>query len=141
MSTKFSIRPAPRKRPWICKRSPPCLIPAPYPASLLCSFMLQRRIPGGHDPPHTGSLILPWRAFLNHYQGSWLQAADGFTATFIYNRTTGQAQCTATWDLDTHIDFGNYPPTIIPLPPKLLYTAAAIAATTWEWRAALNITG
>lgn len=70
-----------------------------------------------------------------------MENSNGFTCTFIYDRVTGQAQCTAHWDLAGHIDFGHYPPTIIPLPPKLLYTAASVAATTSQWRAALTITG
>lgn len=76
-----------------------------------------------------------------HYSGAWSVPPNGFACTFTYHPITAHAAAIAEWDLGGSLDTGAYADTIIPLPPKLIYTAAAVQATTYRWRAFLTITG
>lgn len=141
MSTKFSIRPAPRKRPWICKRSPPCLKPPPFPPSLIASWSLQRLRPPPQHAIHTGSLVLTWQPLTSTYDGASLIGAQSFLCVFQYDPLTALAHAWADWSLPPDTDWGPYPTMKIPLPPNLIYDVYSVNATLHEWRAELTITG
>ncbi len=141
MSTKFSVRPAPRKKPWICKRSPPCLIPPPYPASLLATFSLQLNNPPAPGIEHAGSLILTWRPVPALYRGTWQDGFKYFTCYFTYDTTTGHATASAVWDIGPPPTIGAYPDQEIPLPPLLLYHVEQVSTLPDTYLAALTITG
>lgn len=141
MSTKFSVRPAPRKRPWICKRSPPCLIPPTWPPSLVASWSLQKLQPPPQGPGFGGSLLLRWRPMLAHYSGSWLSPPNGFTLVFNFNPITGHTTNNAQWDLGGFLDWGTYAYSTFSLPANFLFNSQYVSATTYQWRGALTITG
>lgn len=141
MSTKFSVRPAPRKKPWICKRSPPCLVPPPFPPSLLASFSLKSNTPLIPPAEDAGSLILTWKPLTNNYRGSWRSGSDFYNCTFSYDPITALARAVANWDIDTVADSGFYPEQTIPLPPNLLYHVQSVTVIPGRWLAALTITG
>lgn len=108
MSTKFSVRPAPRKRPWICKRSPPCLIPPPIPASLLCTY--QVTILTGPFAPQTvrGSFALPHVGA----PGWTFQGADPtggpFWIDWNYNPNDRTAAAWSMYGSPGYIDMGDW---------------------------------
>ncbi len=140
MSTKFSVRPAPRKRPWICKRSPPCLPPPPFPPSLTCTFALQRRQP---PPPQTqigGSLLLLSTAPHTRYRGRWDSGFDYFELIFHYDPTTATGWGEAYWSAGPTSDHGNFPELPVKLPPFFLYQATDVVADNWDWWIRLLIT-
>lgn len=141
MTTKYSKRPAPRKRPWICKRSPPCLIAPPIPPDLVATFALQKTHPPPQGPYRTGSLLLKYRPFFGLYDGAWAQGSDGFALVFNYTVGNPIAVATASWDLDTLLDWGAYQHYELIQHPKLLYTSRIVDATNFRWRAILDITG
>ncbi len=141
MSTKFSIRPAPRKRPWICKRSPPCLKPPLFPPSLTCTFFVQKMAPAPIGPRHAGSLILDWNPPSGYYDGIWRSGLDLFHCVFIHDTITGLSQATATWDFNFVLQRSIWPEQTIPLHPNILYNVYSPSTTTWQWRGQLTITG
>lgn len=141
MSTKFSVRPAPRKRPWICKRSPPCLIPPVFPPSLIATFALTRLEPPPHGDPYSGSLLLKWVAPLNHYSGVWTDGPNFYYGWFFHDPVTGISHATAYWDLGAYIENANYPVLELPLHPHLCYDTQQIETTTHPWRSRITITG
>ncbi len=141
MSTKYSVRPAPRKRPWICKRSPPCLIPPPYPQTLLATFTMKQLFLPLTNGEYAGSFLLEWQAGPNHYHGIWIQALDSYECTFFYDPITALAYATLVIDLGGNLDLGFLPQQKIPLPPKLLFHSDTLTAFGLPWHMRLTITG
>lgn len=140
MSSKFSIRPAPRKRPWICKRSPPCLPVPPYPPSVLVSFQIQRRRPPPPQAAITGSFIALHVPPGAHYNGIWEAGFDYFDLWFHYDLATATGWSEAFWSAGPTSDHGNFPEKPIILPPNIRYTTAAVRADDWDWWVRLQIT-
>lgn len=140
MSTKFAIRPAVRKRPWICKRSPPCLKPPSFPPSLLATFWLKYN--PGPDPPGSiaGSLILKYFASPNKYYGAWSSGLDNFNCTFQYDIPTRTGHADSAWSAGVTSDYGAWPKQTIRLPPILLYRTGAIQSHSGFWVGTLTIT-
>ncbi len=141
MSTKFSIRPAPRKRPWICKRSPPCLVPPPTPPSLIASFTLQRHTPPGFGPRISGSTTLIWMPGPGHFAGSWRDGPNSWACQFRYDLANATGAAQGQWITALVNDFGNYPKIAIPVHPKLEYHVYSVTAWNFTWLAELQITG
>lgn len=140
LTTKFATRPAPRKRPWICKRSPPCLPPPPYPPSLLGSFTIQRRQPPPAQTPIAGSFLLYRQPGPNYYLGRWDSGFDYFICHFHYDLATDEGWAEAYWSAGPTSDHGNYFVEPIRPPPILHYFSAHIQADNWDWWTALLIT-
>ncbi len=133
MSTKFAVRPAPRKRPWICKRSPPCLKPPAYPPVLICTFALQRRRPLPSQLIIQGTFLLLHIGPGARYNGVWGTGFDYFDCRFRYTIDPPTASAEAFWSAGPSSDHGNYPIYKITPPPLLRYEAAAIQADNWDW--------
>ncbi len=140
MSTKFAVRPAPRKRPWICKRSPPCLVPPSFPPVLLCTFALQRRRPPPAQPTMQGSVLLHHIGPGAQYRGVWASDFDYFDCRFRYTINPPTARAEVFWSAGPSSDHGDYPINPITLPPLLRYQAASIQADNWDWWTRLLVT-
>ena len=140
MTTKFSTRPAPRKRPWICKRSPPCLIPPPFPPSLLASFIIQKIKPPPRGSAWSGSLILTWLPIPAIYKGSLLEGADSYTCTFTYDHATSTGHAYTEWTVFPFLDWGTDATKQILLPPSLNYYDESVTTGFDTWHATLSIT-
>lgn len=141
MSTKFSTRPAVRKRPWICKRSPPCLIPAPFPPSLIATFSLTYNPPVGPQAYACGSLLLPWLPIPALYSGTWTYGADWYDCTFHRDLVTGASFASANWAVSGNLDTGNYPTQELLGNPMPAYIVATLAFFDATWLVRLTITG
>lgn len=141
MSTKFAVRPAPRKRPWICKRSPPCLPPPPIPPSLLCTYNIH---PIGAPPPNDPfgdtfrlTRVLP---FLTYYGFSTpLGAFLDCTFTYTVDPPLGRAH--ASWFTVSLADAGDFWDMPVTLPPTLTYQASLETTTTFFTTGTILITG
>ena len=141
MSTKFAVRPAPRKRPWICKRSPPCLDPPSIPPTLICTFSLQKYWPLPVSDVYAGSFLLRWRPSLHFWQDSDLQPPNGITVEYTYDLITGVCSTYALWQVGTWIDDGWFDVRQAGVWPKMLYLSKNVKATTYYWIATIQITG
>lgn len=141
MSTKFAQRPAPRKRPWICKRSPPCLIAPTFPPTLLCTFSLQKYWPLPVSDTYAGTFLLRWRPVLRFWMDSALDPPNGITAEYTYEPATGVCTAYAFWQVGPWIDDGWFDVFDAGIWPKMFYFSKNVQATTYYWNATLQITG
>lgn len=141
MSTKFSIRPAPRKRPWICKRSPPCLPTPSYPPSLIATFSLIYRPPIGLPSSAYGSLLLEWKPLGNRYQGTWTSGLDWYDLDFFRNFVTDEVYAIGSWAVNGNHNWGQYPYQTSPPAPMPVYYAATLTPPRPAWLARLLVTG
>lgn len=133
MSTKFAIRPAPRKRPWICKRSPPCLIPKPVPDPLMCSFFLDTQNPAHSDGGIRGTLLLyatgpPW-----HWEGAWTDTGAWFNCLFNWEPGPRTAWAHSSWITTLAAGLGTWERLAATPPPNLLYHSFHVETTTEPW--------
>ena len=141
MSTKFSVRPAPRKRPWLCTRSPPCLIPPPFPLSLICTWYLRRMYPAPPQLPNQGTLLLLWQPGPRTYHGIWGAPARSYDCTFKIDQTTGWCSAGATWSLFGGVDGGTYHGNHAKTHPHMFYNSSLVYAGFASWQAEITITG
>ena len=140
MSTKFSVRPAPRKKPWVCKRSPPCLLPPLQPKTLTASFYIRRVQPPPPGPPMSGTFLLHVIGIGGHeYQGTWSDGPDYYWLTFWYPNHPIMAP-RATWQVNTDVDHGDYPNLPLTLPPPMCYKVGAFVGAFEEWSSRLLVT-
>ena len=141
LSTKFAQRPAPRKRPWICKRSPPCLRPPTLPPTLLCSFSVQKFYPLPVSDTYFGTFLLRYRPMLALWKDSAVDPPNAFTCEFAYSLATGDCQASGEWQVGTWLDWGTYDVRNAGAWPKLFYLSRQVATTNYSWNATLQITG
>jgi len=140
MSTKFSIRPAPRKKPWICKRSPPCLTPSPIPRTFIATFTLKRTWPPPPGPSYGGTFLLYYQ-WLGSWKGSWTSPpSNGFTAEFLQHQITGYTRVLTDWDLNHSIDWGFWEPKTTHLYPGIYYESWNVQPTFFRWSGQLLVT-
>lgn len=140
MSTKFSVRPAPRKRPWTCKRSPPCLLPPPLPPTLLVTFYLKKIAPPPTAGPISGSFLVYWTPVSTEYAGSWGAGPDFYDFRMDFPLTFPTQAPSAVFSADGEADAGIYTHAPLSLPPPIYYTSGLIFHTTFSWVARLLIT-
>lgn len=141
MSTKFSIRPAPRKRPWICKRSPPCLPWKAIPKKLLATFWLKSQPPTAPFAEFQGSFTLDHVPPSRDYYGQWWQAPYWFDLNWSFTVDPARGGGGSAWTTPDHAPLGTWPELPIPLPPALFYYAAHVDASPSPWFGTLLITG
>jgi len=141
LTTKFSVRPAVRHRPWICKRSPPCLEPNPNPPSVLCTFSLNRYQPPPPLETYSGTFtllrVLPGAL----YTGTWSNASDWFWCQFQYTGTPTIARVDVRWDLGGHHVMDTFPDKEITFPPSIWYEAFTLEVNWNTWNGTVLITG
>lgn len=141
MSSKFSIRPAPRKRPWICKRSPPCLKQPPKPLTFVASFYVEPIRTNPETEIISGTIVL-YRQPLGEYFGRWDDtppSSNKFICTFIY--LPPSAFATIQFQLGLTAQTGTCPPRQILSSPKTDYQAFEPSGMTFPWIFRLKITG
>lgn len=141
LSTKFAVRPAPRKRPWICKRSPPCLVPPALPPTLLCTIFIQKYWPLPQAGPLQGTFLLSWRPMLSHWSSSLIIPPDGCTVIYTYDLASGACDAYVDWQVGGFIDDGTFDVTNSGAWPKMFYFSKNVEATTYYWNVTLQITG
>jgi len=130
MSTKFAVRPAPRKRPWICKRSPPCLDPDPIPNSLLLTFFMKRlQWPPLPEATASGTVLLIRQGSTTTWNGLWTSGADFFDAWFIYVAHAELGQVRGAVQLSTYNDYVFYHQAKVQPPPLIHYEEGDMYAT------------
>lgn len=121
MTTKFSVRPAPRKKPWICKRSPPCLVPDPIPLKVLVTYWVKQIVGPQAPTEQTGSFWLP------NVIGTWEFIGDDptpgadFHIRWVYIPAQKLAWATSTYATPPHSALGEWPLRPARLPPSLRY--------------------
>lgn len=141
MSSKFSVRPAPRKRPWICKRSPPCLEQPPAPLTFVASFYVE---PIGTNPESeiiSGSMVL-FRRPGGEYNGWWDDvppSSNKFICTFQY--TPPYAVADVHFQVGMTVETGFCPQRKISPTPKTDYLAFEVSPLMHPWIFRLKITG
>lgn len=141
MTTKFSIRPAPRKRPWICKRSPPCLIPLPVPASLLVTFWVKNQPPPFPVEQLQGSFRVANIPGTQNYYGSWGTLTRYFDLHFTYTLDPPEASGGSAWITPSYAPLANWPLLTFVPPPGLNYYARYVSAMPNPWFGTLLVTG
>ena len=141
MSTKFSIRPAARKRPWICKRSPPCLIPPPLPTSLIATLSLSYLLPIPTTRHWSLTFLLHPDPLPPDYRVLSIDPPSEYEITFTFDPATGQALAWAYWRPTGPLFADGFFTGSTPLPPKILFESHTPTPPQPEWHAALIITG
>lgn len=132
MSTKFSIRPAPRKKPWICKRSPPCLKPDPIPKSLLCSYMVQIVTGPAAGQIHRGTFAVPYSGAAWTFIGADPAPGAAFWINWTYDPTTRTATAWSQYGTPLYASMGNWFEHPAGTPPNLRWISYALEDSTWE---------
>ncbi len=141
MSTKFSIRPAPRKRPWLCKRSPPCLVPPPIPPNVLCTFSIKKMQPLPTSATWSATFTLLWVPLMPGYSGTFTESVNFYTIDFFWSPTTNIASVLSNTNFTGLVDAWTYPTKTIPGPPKLSYEAFDGDTLFYQWKDQVTITG
>lgn len=139
-SSKYAIHPAPRKRPWICKASPPALPVPPAPPSLYATLYLADDLPGNPPPFFNRTLLLKPFASPQRFQDTWSDGGDFLTLTFFW--TLGQATAYAElgWSIGPHTDTATAPTLKVQQWPKLSYAAFDLTPAVGQYRTRLLIT-
>lgn len=140
MSSKFSIRPAPRKRPWICKASPPALPVPSYPPSLYATLYLFNDTPGPPAIVFDQTLLLIPAGPTGPYSKTWSQGGNLLQLNFAWGLGDDSASATAAWMIGVYIDNGTFPAQQVSQWPKLSYAAFEIQGTAGTYRARLRVT-
>lgn len=141
MSTKFAVRPAVRKRPWICKRSPPCLIQPPIPLTFIASYYVEPIRTNPESQIISGTIVL-YRQPLGEYFGRWDDVAPSsnkFVCTFVY--TPQPAIAYVHFQVGMTVETGTCPPRDTLPSPKTDYLAFEAAGLLQPWIFRLKITG
>ena len=140
MSNKFNVRPAPRKRPWICKASPPALKPPTTPQPLICSFSLRWLYPPADAVPFEGSFKLTWFPVLNLWTGVYIETINRFDITFRIDPLTRLAEPIAVWDYFHIFDQGSYSEEPAGEFPLIHYKSSTVIPWSYRWSTTLLIT-
>lgn len=141
LSTKFSIRPAPRKRPWICKASPIATCEPPVPKTLTATFSLQRFIP---DPPgawYAGTFLLFQTIGTDNYSGRWEYLTWHYYLLMTYPATQDEHAPAASWILGPDSSEGEYEFQTLSLPLPMRAYWPTLTSIGDQWRGTLLVTG
>lgn len=133
MSSKFSVRPAPRKRPWICKRSPPCYKPPPWPRSLYCTFWFRHRWPDPPVPDLSGTILLVSTHEFGPYSGVWGSGWKTVGISFTYELDPDFGSIRVGINNRPHADEGESIHEAIEPPPLLEFSTTQIQWETDSW--------
>lgn len=123
MTTKFGVRPAPRKKPWICKRSPPCLVPDPIPASVMCTYNVHISSGPCGGQHHFGTYAVP------NVPGSWTfrgtdpSPTSSFWIEWDYQPGDQTGQAYSMYGNPPFCDMGNWFTWPAGLPPNLKWAS------------------
>jgi hypothetical protein len=140
MTTKFSARPAPRKRPWICKRSPPCLPVPPIQKSLLVTFSYDHHVAPPPAAAIAGTITVQNLAPTTWYIGSWSNGSDNLTIDVTFDPATNLVDAFVQWTAGPFFDRARYPAKLVAPPPTLRYEHHNIDADFFRWTSVLLIT-
>ncbi len=140
MSNKFNVRPAPRKRPWICKASPPALLPPTTPQPLICSFKLLWLYPPAAAVPFEGSFTLTQPTGPNRWEGTFVETINRFHIEFTIDPATQIGTAVADWDYYSIWDNGSYGPQPAGRFPLFHYQSSNVTHLYYHWSTRLLIT-
>lgn len=140
MSSKFSIRPAPRKAPWLCKASPaPLPVPA-FPPSLYATLYLAYDAPPYPPALFNQTLLLTPVNPGGPFRTTWNQGSDFLNLRFNWSLPDEEASASADWSIAGFLGLGAFPTQEIQQWPKLSYTAFDFANPTPPYRCRLRVT-
>lgn len=140
-STKFSQRPAPRKRPWICKASPICLPPPVIPSVLICSFWVRTQTPTFPAESIVGSMILLPTMPGWIFAGEWSDAPEWMKVIFEFFPLPNQAAARGDWHTQTQADTANWETKVIPAYPPIFYQSFVLSGAAQHSIGEILITG
>jgi hypothetical protein len=140
MSSKFAIRPAPRKRPWICKASPaPLAIPS-APPSLYATIYLATDAPPPPAVLFDQTLVLTPHPPSNTYRAVWISGPDSVGCFFYWPSLPVHPYVRLTWNIGGLTDQGDTPPAQVKPWPNLSYAAFDFANPLPPYRTRVRIT-
>jgi len=141
MNTRFSQRPAPRKRPWICKRSPPCLDPEAIPDSLLATFFFKSTSPPTPGQVAAGTIRLDRALPSKTYTAAWTQPPNRVDLSFTWFPDPYEGIVAAVIQVGTYNDYVDFPRIPIIRFPTIRYEHGNNTATFHTWATRMLITG
>jgi len=136
MSSKFSNRPAVRKRPWLCKTSPPALAVPAMPASLTATASMSFSVPPYAKPLLSLSVLIVPFIPGTVWEGTYHFAPDWVRVTFNWNFPATTAQALISWNIGGIIDSDTYEPNAISPWPFILHESTIAIPVTGlpKWR-------
>jgi len=141
MSSKFSIRPAPRKRPWICKASPPTLVQPPYPPHVLASVSLKYLGPLAPGDRWYATFHLKPLSSVGPYRASYSASGNTITLTWHWGQGDATAYASANFSVGIYADFRSWETQSVTPNPYLRYESHRLIPTGGNlWSTVLVIT-
>jgi hypothetical protein len=141
MSSKFSVRPAPRKRPWICKAGPPALPMPPYPLQLLASVSLKYIGPLPPSDRWACTFVLKPLSSIGPYRGDFITPTDRINLTFYWAQGDPQGYADALFRVGPYFTPGTWETKTVTPNPYLRYEShILVPANPGNWSTVLIIT-
>ena len=140
MSTKFSIRPAPRKRPWICKAPPGGHEEQAVPATLLATFVCDIIAPPPLRARHHGSMQVHQTATPFLYRGTWTDGPDYYDLQLNLPAAIPADAPHSSWVFGIYSWIATWPFKILPDEPPIFYQTALQVQGTELWHCELLLT-
>lgn len=140
MSSKFSVRPAVRKRPWICKKSPAQMSTPPYPPQLIATVYLKNLPPTAPILDSTTTLALTPLTPNGPYTGFTSPPDPIFNLTFHWGQGQKTGYVHGGWSLPGGLDVGDWEVKPVKPLPYFKYVSYKVINTVNPWLTRLEIT-
>ena len=140
MSSKFGVRPAARKRPWICKRSPPCYKPPSFPHSLYCNFKFKYRGRLPNVPDLAGIILLAGNTEGGPLGGTWRKGRKSVSIVFWYEQDPDFGRIHVGINDPPETDEGETGWLAIDPPPQIEYETYEVEFEFSKWWSHVKIT-
>lgn len=127
--SKFGVRPAPRKRPWLCKASPKALPVPANPPSLMASISLWFPTTPPPFPEITLTALMKPTFPAGPYIGTWADGADFVQVDFLWVNPATFGSVNISWSVGPWTDTGAWPLNQVIPWPNLRYISANLQFT------------
>ena len=140
MGSKYSNRPPPRKKLWVCQKSPVALAKPSYPKSLLCTVMLKTVWGLPSDPKYQATFLLLPASPTGPYQGSDPSGASVCGITLYWGVGATTAYATGAWILYMGTDNGVWTTEATPADAPFRYASSHVQTIMQPYNTDLLIT-
>ena len=140
MQSKFGVRPAPRKRPWLCKASPAALPVPAVPGNVLATFVWwdPSLVPAQPKIARTIAMINQPIPGLYYGQAAWIDHLIEITWYWQINDPTAWAD--VSWDFPAQQDAAVLETKRVQPFPHLRWYQNATPSPTEEWIVNVEVT-